>query len=88
MLNDQSNLFTLYVWFFFKGNINAPNYKHKSNVSCAGFSITKIESDKLDVIGIYRSQEGSVTDLIIQLKNLITDGKTTIIGGDFNNICE
>ena len=43
-------------------------------------------SDKLDVIGVYRSQEGSVTNLITQLQNLISGRKTTIIGGDFN-IC-
>ena len=62
------------------------NYNHATNVNYDGFSITKIESEKLDIIGIYRSQEGSVTTLIMQLENLIIDGKTTIIGGDVN-IC-
>ena len=62
------------------------NYNHATNVNYDGFSITKIESEKLDIIGIYRSQEGSVTTLIMQLENLIIDGKTIIIGGDVN-IC-
>ena len=38
------------------------------------------------MIGIYRSQEGNVTTLIQQLESLITEGKTTVVGGDFN-IC-
>ena len=62
------------------------DYEHKINENYEGFSITKIESDKLVVIGVYRSQEGSVTNLITQLQNLISGRKTTIIGGDFN-IC-
>ena len=40
----------------------------------------------MDVIGIYRSQEGNVTRLITELNGLIKEGKATVIGGDFN-IC-
>ena len=61
-------------------------YKHKENANSEGYSITKIESEKMDVIGIYRSQEGNVTSLITKLKSLITAGNTTVVGGDFN-IC-
>ena len=56
------------------------------NVNCEGFSISKLECPKLDVIGVYRSQEGIVQDLIWQLQELITPGRTTVIGGDMN-IC-
>ena len=34
----------------------------------------------------YRSQEGNVRDLILELEALITSGRTTLIGGDMN-IC-
>ena len=61
-------------------------YKHARNINSEGISITKLESDKLDLVGIYRSQEGSVTTLIEHLESLITKGKTTLVGGDFN-IC-
>ena len=60
--------------------------KHIKNVNCEGFSISKFECPKLDVIGIYRSQEGNVRDLILKLEALITSGRTTVIGGDMN-IC-
>ena len=40
----------------------------------------------MDVIGIYRSQEGNVTRLITEINGIIKEGKTTVILGDFN-IC-
>ena len=61
-------------------------FKHTQNVNFGGFSISKVESDKLDIIGIYRSQEGNVQHLIEQLEALIKETKTTVIGGDIN-IC-
>ena len=45
-----------------------------------------MESEEIDVIGIYRSQEGNENILIQQLNCLIKHGKTTLVGGDFN-IC-
>ena len=51
-----------------------------------GFSISKIESEKLNIIGIYRSQDGYVTKLISELQDLVDTEKTTVIGGDIN-IC-
>jgi exonuclease III len=61
-------------------------YNHVRNLNFAGFSMSKLESDIVDVIGIYRSQDGNVSNLIVHLESLITKGKTTIIGGDLN-IC-
>ena len=61
-------------------------HKHKINVNGEGFSISKIVCENLDVIGIYRSQEGNITSLMNQLEALITKGRATIIGGDMN-IC-
>ena len=45
-----------------------------------------MESEVLDIIGVYRSQEGNVMDLISKLESLIDPGKTSVIGGDMN-IC-
>jgi hypothetical protein len=61
-------------------------FKHADNINSEGISISKMESEKLHVIGIYRSQEGSVVDLILKLEALIDTSKTTVIGGDMN-IC-
>ena len=73
-----------------KGRGIASYYKqeflHVKNINCEGFSLTKFESDKLDVIGVYRSQEGNVTRLITELKLLMKEEKLTVIGGDMN-IC-
>ena len=49
-----------------------------------GFSVSKIACKNLDVIGIYRSQEGNITILMNQLEALITEGRATIIGRDMN----
>ena len=48
--------------------------------------ITKIESEEIDVIAIYRSQEGSVVSLIQKVKDIINFSKSTMIIGDLN-IC-
>ena len=56
------------------------------NLNCEGFSISKIGSEKMDIIGIYRSQGANDMDLIEKLKMMYDKEKTTIIGGDLN-IC-
>ena len=56
------------------------------NINSEGFSISKMESEVLYIIGVYRSQEGNVMDLISKLEALIDPGKTSVIGGDMN-IC-
>ena len=61
-------------------------FAHKTNIKMNGMSISILESEEIDVIGVYRSQEGDLEDLIKMLETLIGDTKTTIIGGDLN-IC-
>ena len=56
------------------------------NINDDGFSITKLKSRKLDIIGVYRSQTGDLRDLTDRLQNIVNPEMTTIIGGDFN-IC-
>ena len=45
-----------------------------------------LETKDVDVIGVYRSQDGNTSCLIEKLEALIDETKTTIIGGDMN-IC-
>ena len=48
--------------------------------------ITKLESEELDVITVYRWVQGKSTELLEQLKNLVHPEKATVLCGDFN-IC-
>ena len=56
------------------------------NLSKDGFSISKVTSKDIDIIGIYRYQKGNVVSLVSELQELIDAYKTTVIGGDIN-IC-
>ena len=83
----DERVFTLY-----ESNSNMYIMRRKINYSgiqqdnLKGFSMSKITSKKIDVIGIYRSQGANDKDLIEKLKMLFDKEKTTIIGGDLN-IC-
>ena len=59
-------------------------FKHQVTVNHDGFSLVKISSTDLDIIGVYRSQNGNMIDMIRELQILQNDEKTTLIGGDFN----
>ena len=59
-------------------------FKHETTVSCDGYSLVKITSKDFDIIGVYRSQNGNILDMIRELKIMRNDEKKTIIGGDFN----
>ena len=50
----------------------------------SNFQIIKCVSDKLEVIAVYRSEKGSLTELTEHLSKLITPKLTTVICGDFN----
>merc|ERR1712240_788582 len=60
------------------------NFKHVTNIKCEGFSVSKLESNNMDIIGVYRSQGANNKDLIEKLKMIIDNEKFTIIGGDMN----
>ena len=62
------------------------SFSHKHDVKEDGFSISMLQNDEIDVVGVYRSQAGDMTDLIEKLDDIIDDNKTTIVGGDMN-IC-
>ena len=61
-------------------------FHHNCDLNDEHVSITKMESEDIDVIAIYRSKEGSLKELINKLKNLISYSKTTLVIGDMN-IC-
>ena len=48
--------------------------------------VMKTSFDKIDIINVYRSADGSKTALVENLRHLIQEGKATVIAGDFN-IC-
>ena len=48
--------------------------------------VMKSSFDKIDIINVYRSAEGSKSILIENLRQFINKGRTTLIAGDFN-IC-
>ena len=62
------------------------SFSHKHDVKEDGFSISMFQNEEIDVVGVYRSQDGDMTDLIEKLDDMIDDRKTTIVGGDMN-IC-
>ena len=55
------------------------SFSHKHDVKEDGFSISMLQNDEIDVVGVYRSQAGSMTDLIEKLDDIIDDNKTTIV---------
>jgi hypothetical protein len=65
---------------------NKPEFTPISNHNEKNINITKIESEDIDVIAIYRSKEGSLDRLISKLHSIINMSKSTVIVGDMN-IC-
>ena len=59
-------------------------FKHELNTNQDGFCLSKITSSDLDIIGVYRSQNGNVMDIVTELQNLVDKEKPTVIGGDLN----
>ena len=63
-----------------------PSFSHVCDVNGDGFQITKMTSEKIDVICVYRSDFGFIEEVVKQLFPLFTPLKATFICGDFN-IC-
>ena len=61
-------------------------FTHIKNIRKEGFCISMVTSENIDVVGVYRSQEGDLRQLTKILETLIDDTKTVVIGGDLN-IC-
>ena len=67
---------------YFKEDI----FTHIMDVNKEKMQLTKLESSQIDVIIVYRSDQGNTAELIEHLIELITPENNTIICGDFN-IC-
>ena len=60
------------------------NKHHVQMVTSLYLQITKLSTNTLDIINIYRSQEESFNSMKRHLQNLINIKKNTLIIGDFN----
>jgi CRISPR/Cas system-associated endoribonuclease Cas2 len=67
---------------YYKSEIFKPGLEIKE----VRMQISKLESKELDVIIVYRSEQGNLTDLVEHMKKLINIGVNTVVTGDFN-IC-
>ena len=63
------------------------NIRHEINIKYQFMQLSKFSTEKIDIISVYRSQDGHETQLINCLLSLMKPGKSTVIGGDFN-ICQ
>ena len=61
-------------------------FRHECDIREPNFQITKVSSNQLDVISVYRSKDCSLQLLVEKLFGIICGRKTTVICGDFN-IC-
>jgi endonuclease/exonuclease/phosphatase family metal-dependent hydrolase len=61
-------------------------FKPTNDIKQDKMQITKLESPELEVIIVYRSEQGSITELLQHLITLIKKGLATVVCGDFN-IC-
>ena len=63
-----------------------PEYNQIRNHNEDNINITKIESEDLDIIAVYRSKDGLCDKLISKLQVIINMAKSTLVIGDMN-IC-
>ena len=70
--------------FYYKHNTFRPTVDIKEE----NIQITKMETTELEVITVYRSDKGNVSDLLDYLKTLIKPGVATVVRGDFNICCQ
>ena len=62
------------------------DFQHARDINEENISITKMESRDIDIIAIYRSQDGDIKTLKTKLEDTINLSKTTLVIGDLN-IC-
>ena len=63
---------------------NKNMFQHDKDVKKTYFQLTKLKSEHVDVISVYRSKEGIINQILDELFNSIDWDKTTLICGDFN----
>ena len=60
------------------------NFEPEIILSDENLQVSKLSGDKIDVLAIYRSDEGSQTDLAAKVKENTSKSKITLLVGDFN----
>ena len=69
------------IAIFYKEDVD-----HIEDQNVENINISKVVSEDIDVIAVYRSRDGCLNTLIEKLQTLINFSKTTMIIGDMN-IC-
>ena len=64
--------------------VRAGKFEHDCDVKMPHFQITKLTTDTMDVINVYRSQEAVFMDVVKSLKGMINLQKNTLVVGDLN----
>ena len=59
-------------------------FGHKISINGQGFSLVTLESQDSVIIGVYRSNDGNIKELLKEISMLIMEEKFVVIGGDFN----
>ena len=59
-------------------------YKWEQDITNPSYQMTKITSDTLEIINVYRSRGAETENLLKDLFTLIGPGKQTLVLGDFN----
>ena len=69
-----------------KSDFRETLFQHTANKTNPLFQITKISSENIDIISVYRSGNSNQIEVQDSLLELVDEQKRTIICGDFN-IC-
>ena len=64
--------------------IKKNKFRHVMDLKSPNMQITKVTSENMDVISVYRSQEEPFLSLKNQVEALIDPNKTSLVVGDFN----
>ena len=62
------------------------SFQLTSNIKKEKIQLSKLESKDLEIIIVYRSEQGNTAELLQYIKDNIKEDTTTVIAGDFN-IC-
>ena len=65
---------------FFKESI----FSHQVDITHEHMQLSKFTSKEVDIISIYRSNQGSFEQLNKEIESMTAGGKTLIVAGDFN----
>ena len=94
-MTEQTNLLETEGWEMHDNSVGKgkgivtffkKSFVWKSDVTTSKYQITKIQSDEIEIINVYRSAGADNIKFLEDICGLISSGKQTVILGDFN-IC-